>query len=150
MDVFYALLGLVILVLAGDALVRGAVNVSMRLGIPALIVSLTIVAVGTSAPELLISISAVLGQAPGIAIGNVVGSNIANVLLVLGVPALLVGMNVSQCDTRDSYLQMMFGTLLFVAFAFFAPITWAHGVVLVGVSFGVHGHIHPVGHPTTT
>ena len=78
-------LGLVILLLAGDALVRGAVNVSLRIGIPALIVSLTIVAFGTSAPELLISIEAALKNAPGIALGNVVGSNIANVLLVLGI-----------------------------------------------------------------
>ena len=63
-------LGLVILLLAGEAVVRGAVNLSLRLGVPALIVSLTIVAFGTSAPELLIAISAVLDDAPGIAMGN--------------------------------------------------------------------------------
>lgn len=133
MDIFYALLGLVILVLAGDSLVRGAVNVSQRLGIPALIVSLTIVAIGTSAPELLISISAVLSGAPGIAIGNVVGSNIANVLLVLGVPAMLVGLKVAKCDTRSSYVQMIFGTMLFAAFAYFSPITWIQGLILLSV-----------------
>ena len=82
-------LGLFILLIAGDWLVKGAVNLALRLGIPALIVSLTIVAFGTSAPELLISISAVIEDAPGLALGNVVGSNIANVLLVLGVPALI-------------------------------------------------------------
>ena len=75
-------LGLFILVGAGDVLVKGAVNLALRLGIPALIVSLTVVAFGTSAPELLISVKAVLEDAPGIALGNVVGSNIANVLLV--------------------------------------------------------------------
>ena len=74
--------GLVILLLAGDALVRGAVNLSLRVGIPALIVSLTIVAFGTSAPELLVGISAVLDGKPGLALGNVVGSNTANVLLL--------------------------------------------------------------------
>src|SRR6056297_4226120 len=74
-------LGLVILLLAGDALVKGAVNLSLRVGIPALIVSLTIVAFGTSAPELLISISALRDGVPGLALGNVVGSNTANVLL---------------------------------------------------------------------
>ena len=83
-----SVLGLVILLLAGDALVKGAVNLSLRLGVPALIVSLTIVAFGTSAPELLVSIKAVLDDSPGIALGNVVGSNTANILLVLGVPAL--------------------------------------------------------------
>ncbi len=133
MHILLALLGLVILVLAGDALVRGAVNVSLRLGIPALIVSLTIVAVGTSAPELLIAVSAVLGDAPGIAIGNVVGSNTANVLLVLGVPALLVGLNVANCDTRASYAQMMVGTILFIGVAFLAPIKWQHGLGLLGL-----------------
>ena len=80
-------LGLIILLLAGDALVKGAVNLSLRLGVPALIVSLTIVAFGTSAPELLISVSAILDDAPGLALGNVVGSNTANILLVLGIPA---------------------------------------------------------------
>ena len=68
-------LGLVILLLAGDALVKGAVNLSLRAGIPAFIVSLTIVAFGTSAPELLISVNAALDNDPGIALGNVVGSN---------------------------------------------------------------------------
>ena len=83
-------LGLLILLLAGDALVRGAVNLSLRMGVPALIVSLTIVAFGTSAPELLIAISAIKENAPGIALGNVVGSNTANILLVLGVAGLAV------------------------------------------------------------
>ena len=62
---------------------------SLRLGVPALIVSLTVIAFGTSAPELLIAIQAIEDEVAGIALGNVVGSNIANVLLVLGVPALL-------------------------------------------------------------
>ena len=65
LDLLLAALGLVILLLAGDALVRGAVNMSLRIGIPAMIVSLTIVAFGTSAPELLISVSAILDGAPG-------------------------------------------------------------------------------------
>ncbi|MEM7659128.1 MAG: sodium:calcium antiporter, partial [Bacteroidota bacterium] len=78
----YAAIGLVLLLVAGDLLVRGAVNLSLRVGIPALIVSLTIVAFGTSAPELLISISAIYDGVPGLALGNVVGSNVANVLLV--------------------------------------------------------------------
>ena len=95
-----SVLGLVILLLAGDALVKGAVNLSLRLGVPALIVSLTIVAFGTSAPELLVSIKAVLDDSPGIALGNVVGSNTANILLVRGVPALLATMHTSECSSR--------------------------------------------------
>lgn len=136
----YALLGLAILVLAGDSLVRGAVSLSQRLGIPALVVSLTIVAIGTSAPELLVSISAVLEHAPGIAIGNVVGSNTANILLVLGLPALLVGLDATECNTRASYAQMLVGTALFVAIVFLAPILWWHGLALVGLYLAFMAH----------
>src|SRR6056297_1732708 len=99
-------LGLLILLLAGDALVKGAVNLSLRVGIPALIVSLTIVAFGTSAPELLISINAVLDDKAGLALGNVVGSNTANVLLVLGVPAMISGLSASGCKCQKTYLFM--------------------------------------------
>ncbi|HGG06511.1 MAG TPA: calcium/sodium antiporter [Aliiroseovarius sp.] len=131
MDLFYASLGLVILLLSGDALVRGAVNVSLRLGVPALIVSLTIVAFGTSAPELLIAISAILDGVPGLAMGNVVGSNTANILLVLGVPALITGLDTGNCETRRNYLFMLAATLLFMGLAFFGAITWLQGLVLL-------------------
>ena len=131
MDWVYAGIGLVILLLAGDSLVKGAVNLSLRLGVPALIVSLTIVAFGTSAPELLISIQAIMDDVPGLALGNVVGSNTANVLLVLGVPALLATMHTSECDTRNSYLQMIAATGLFITLCFFGPFTWVSGVILL-------------------
>lgn len=131
MDFFYAILGLVILLLAGDSLVRGAVNLSLRLGVPALIVSLTVVAFGTSAPELLISVQAVHDHAPGLAIGNVVGSNIANVLLVLGVPALITGIRTADCDTRRDYLSMLVASVLFTALAARGRFGWIEGLVLL-------------------
>lgn len=124
-------LGLLILLLAGDALVKGAVNLSLRVGIPALIVSLTIVAFGTSAPELLISIKAALDGVPGIALGNVVGSNTANILMVLGVPALLATMHTSECDTRKSYVMMLAGSVLFIALAFTGVFKWWTALVLL-------------------
>lgn len=125
-------LGLLILLLAGDALVRGAVNLSLRIGVPALIVSLTIVAFGTSAPELLVAIKAVQENAPGIALGNVVGSNTANILLVLGIPALMTAIHTSQCNTRKTYLQMLAASVLFIALACFGTFTWFSGVILLG------------------
>ncbi|MGR3492308.1 MAG: calcium/sodium antiporter [Shimia sp.] len=131
LDWVYVVLGLVILLLAGDVLVKGAVNLALRLGIPALIVSLTIVAFGTSAPELLIAIQAVADGAPGLALGNVVGSNTANVLLVLGIPALIAAMDTSNCDTRKSYVYMLLGSLLFIALCFFGPLVWWHGIILL-------------------
>nr|WP_076448757.1 calcium/sodium antiporter [Roseivivax lentus] len=127
------LLGLAILLLAGDALVKGAVNLALRLGVPALIVSLTIVAFGTSAPELLISIKAALEGAPGIALGNVVGSNTANVLLVLGIPAMLAVMHTSSHDTRKSFWIMLAATFLFIGLAFRGVFDWIAGLILVGV-----------------
>ena len=131
MDWLLACLGLTILLLAGDSLVRGAVNLALRVGIPALIVSLTIVAFGTSAPELLIAIKAVFDNAPGIAMGNVVGSNTANVLLVLGFPALLAAMHTSECDTRKNYAYMLGGTLLFIALAFRGVFDFWAGIILL-------------------
>jgi cation:H+ antiporter len=125
-------LGLVILLLAGDVLVKGAVNLSLRLGIPALIVSLTIVAFGTSAPELLISIKSILDGVPGLAMGNVVGSNTANILLVLGVPAIISGLHAAS-DTRRTYIMMIAGTVLFIALAFVGPFTWWHGLILLSL-----------------
>ncbi|KIN62132.1 K+-dependent Na+/Ca+ exchanger related-protein [Sulfitobacter noctilucicola] len=125
-------LGLVILLLGGDALVKGAVNLSLRLGVPALIVSLTIVAFGTSAPELLISVKAILDGVPGLALGNVVGSNTANILLVLGIPALLATMHTSECNTRKTFNFMIAASVLFIALAFRGVIDWIAGLVLLG------------------
>jgi len=124
-------LGLLILLLAGDALVKGAVNLSLRMGIPALIVSLTIVAFGTSAPELLISIKAVLNDVSGLAMGNVVGSNTANILLVLGVPALLATMHTSECSTRKSFNHMIAATVLFILLAFRGVFDWVASIALL-------------------
>ncbi|WP_422032140.1 calcium/sodium antiporter [Roseovarius sp.] len=126
-------LGLLILLLAGDALVKGAVNLSLRVGIPALIVSLTIVAFGTSAPELLISLNAVLDDKPGLALGNVVGSNTANILLVLGVPALISGLHTSQCDTRKTYLFMIGASVIFIGLAFRGTFDVLSGAVLLAL-----------------
>ena len=124
-------LGLLILLLAGDSLVKGAVNLSLRLGVPALIVSLTIVAFGTSAPELLIAIQAVHEDAPGIALGNVVGSNTANILMVLGIPALLATMHTSECETRKTFNFMLAASILFIALAFRGVFDWIAAVALL-------------------
>lgn len=133
MDFLFAGIGLIILLLSGDLLVRGAVNSSLRLGVPALIVSLTVVAFGTSAPELLISVAAILDGAPGLALGNVVGSNTANILLVLGLPALISTLSTADCDTRKSYMTMVVASVIFIALAFMGPLTWVHGLILISM-----------------
>ncbi|MEM7210923.1 MAG: calcium/sodium antiporter [Pseudomonadota bacterium] len=131
MDLFYLIFGLAILVGAGDSLVRGAVAVSLRFGIPAIIVSATIVAIGTSAPELLIGIKAALEDAPGIALGNVVGSNIANVLLVLGVPAIIAPMAACGTDAHRNCYFMIAATVLFSGMVLTGTVSLLGGLVLV-------------------
>lgn len=131
LDLLQVLGGLVLLVVAGDALVRGAVNIALRLGIPSLIVGLTVVAFGTSAPELLVSVKAVVEHAPGIALGNVVGSNIANILLVLGIPAMISVIRAGEGHAQRSYLTMLAATILFMAIAFLGPVRWWHALILL-------------------
>jgi cation:H+ antiporter len=95
--------GLVLLALGGELLVRGAVGMAARLGISPLLAGLTIVGFGTSTPELATSVQAALAGAPGIAIGNVIGSNIANILFILGVSAVILPLAVNPASfTRDS------------------------------------------------
>ena len=95
--------GLVLLALGGELLVRGAVGMAARLGISPLLAGLTIVGFGTSTPELATSAQAAMAGSPGIAIGNVVGSNIANILFILGVSAVILPLSVNPASfSRDS------------------------------------------------
>ena len=130
---FFVVLGLVTLLLAGDFLVRAAVNLALRLGISVLVVSLTVVAFGTSAPELLIVLSAMADDAPGLAMGNIVGSNTANILLVLGLPALAAGLYTTGFDTKKAFIFMILATVLFIALAFMGPFSWWHGGLMLAV-----------------
>ena len=82
--------GLVLLALGGEFLVRGAVQVAERFGVSPLLIGLTLVGFGTSTPELVTSVQAALIGSPGIAVGNIVGSNLANILLILGLSAIVL------------------------------------------------------------
>lgn len=123
--------GITALLISGDFLVRGAVGVAERLGVPAIIIGLTVVAFGTSAPELVVSLQAASAGSPGIAIGNIVGSNIANILLVLGLPALIAA---TQCDDdgvmRNAF-YMLGASILFIALCHIGPLGWWHGIILL-------------------
>ena len=95
--------GLVLLALGGELLVRGAVGMAARLGISPLLAGLTIVGFGTSTPELATSVQAAMAGSPGIAVGNVVGSNIANILFILGLSAVILPLSVNpKSFRRDS------------------------------------------------
>lgn len=101
MELLLIVAGLTGLILGGEALVRGAAGLAARLGLSPLLIGLTVVGFGTSMPELLVSVDAAWRGVPAIAIGNVVGSNIANILLILGLSALLWPMAVSGGLRRD-------------------------------------------------
>ncbi|HHL42990.1 MAG TPA: calcium/sodium antiporter, partial [Hellea balneolensis] len=125
--------GVFILVISGDFLVRGAASLARKWGIPALIVGLTIVAFGTSAPELVVSVQAVLSGASELAIGNVIGSNIANVLLVLGLPALIVAIPTNISGVARNSAVAVVATLILMALMFIhSPLQIWQGAILFG------------------
>jgi cation:H+ antiporter len=117
-EIILVVLGLAILLLAGDALVRGAVSLAAAFKVPTLLVSLTIVAFGTSAPEMVVSVQAVLSGNEGIAIGNIVGSNIANVFLVLGLPAIIYPITTHVIGLRRHAAFMLAATFVFAGAAY--------------------------------
>lgn len=123
--------GLVLLVFAGDFLVRGAVSLAQRAGISTLIIGLTVVAFGTSAPELVVGIDAVLTGAPTLALGNVVGSNIANVLLVVGLPALIAPMTCTAPRLGRNLMIMLVATALFIGLAHGGSMGRQEGIILL-------------------
>ena len=133
LTVFLFALGLIGLVVGGDFLVKGAVGLARRVGISPLIIGLTIVAFGTSAPELVISLDAAFKGSGGLAVGNVVGSNIANVLLVLGLPALILPMTCDQDGVSRSIFFLLGVTLLFIWQMSDGTISRTDGLVLLAL-----------------
>lgn len=147
MSLLFALVtSLLFLLLFADLVVRGAVSIAMKFGVPPLLIGLTIVAFGTSAPELVISVQAAIDGLPGIALGNVVGSNVANVFLVLGVPAMFYPIATSQPGIRRNTFLMLASSVLFVVLCFKGQLVFEHGLLLFGliIAFLVYSGIRVV------
>ncbi len=106
--------GFAVLLASAEVFIRGAVSLAKILRLPPLVIGMTVVAIGTSAPELMVTLDAALVGAPGLAIGNLVGSNIANVLLVLGVSCLLSPIQGPESANRRDGVVLIAGTALFV------------------------------------
>lgn len=100
LSAFSILAGLILLIVGGELLVRGSVRVAERIGVSPLLIGLTLVGFGTSMPELVTSVQAALVGSPGIAVGNIVGSNVANILFILGISALIVPLGVHSSVLR--------------------------------------------------
>ena len=132
LDTWIPLLGgLVILVIGGELLVRGAVQAAERIGISPLVIGLTLVGFGTSMPELVTSVQAGLNGSPGIAYGNVVGSNLANILLIAGVSALICPILVARTALRRDALVMLIVAAGFAALAWALPFSRIVGAAFV-------------------
>ena len=116
MDVVLMLLGFVLLVVGGDFLVRASVALSLKLNISKMVIGLTVVSFATSLPELLVSLNAALNGSPSIAINTVVGSNIANIGLVLGITALIGTIYVDKTFYRFHWPALMLFSILFYYF----------------------------------
>ena len=123
--------GLFALFIGGDFLVKGAGGLAVRLGLSPMVIGLTVVGFGTSAPELLVSLNAALGGQPGIAIGNVVGSNIANTLLILGLAAVLAPITVAFAAIRRDLFWMAGATLALPVVLWSGGLGLIEGLVLV-------------------
>ncbi len=113
--------GLILLIIGGELLVRGAIRTAERLGVSPLLIGLTLVGFGTSAPEMVISVHAALSGSPGIAIGNFVGSSISNILLILGAAALLSPIAVSSAALSRDGMFVLITSALFAVVAFALP-----------------------------
>ena len=124
-------LGLVLLVVGGEALVRGAVSLAARLGVSPLLIGLTVVGFGTSTPELVTSLEAAFAGSPGIAVGNVVGSNTANILLILGTAAVIAPLAVSSHAFRRDGIALVLVTLAAIGAVLVGTLSRPVGLALV-------------------
>lgn len=122
--------GLALLLGGGECLVRGAVGLARSLGVPPLVIGLTVVAFGTSAPELVVSLQAALGGHPDIVLGNVVGSNNANVLLIAGAAAAIRPVAAEPGAVRRDGAALMAATLAFIGLCLLGELGFGAGLAL--------------------
>ena len=127
-------LGIYLLIKGGDGVVNGAIFIAKKAGLPPMVVGFTIVAFGTSLPELLVSVNANLKDYGGISIGNVVGSNIANILLILGVTAFMSPLVVQKNACTRDLILMLLATAVLVVVMYMGVITpWQGGLMLAAL-----------------
>ena len=131
MSYLYLIAGLLLLIAGGNYLVKGGVAVAKRFKVPTLIIGMTIVALGTSSPEFIVSLQSALQGHPEISIGNVVGSNIANIGLILGITALILPMAVNRTSVKIDVPFLIFCSLLFFTLAQDNLITRSEGLIFV-------------------
>ncbi|MEZ4938608.1 MAG: calcium/sodium antiporter [Crocinitomicaceae bacterium] len=130
MNIFLLIIGLATLIVGGDFLVKGAVGIAQKFKVSTLVIGMTVVSFGTSAPELIVSIKAALDGNPEIAIGNVIGSNIANIALVLAVTIMIFPIAVDRNSKIIDWPMMMFSSIIFYFFALNNEMEFYEGVIM--------------------
>ncbi len=137
---FLLLLGLAILLYGGKILVDGASAMAVKLGMSAGLIGMTVVAFGTSAPELLVSVNAALKGNADISIGNVIGSNIANIALVLGISGIFYPILIKRSHVRFDYVATLLVTVLFYGLSYNGIISLWEGMLLFGlfIAFNIY------------
>jgi len=124
--------GIAVLLAAAEVFIRGAVSLAKILRLPPLVIGMTVVAIGTSAPELMVTLDAVLTGAPGLALGNVIGSNIANVLLILGVSCLFSPIQGPDSVNKRDGIVLIAGSVMFALLCAQGQLSvWSGGALFV-------------------
>ena len=134
MDFLYIILGLIFLIVGGNLLLKAAVGLSLRLSIPKIVIGMTVVSLATSAPELIVSIRSALDGFPDLALGNVVGSNVANLALVLGITITLSRIDVEKSFYKTDWPVMMIASgMLFYFLLDDKKIDFNEGIIMVSM-----------------
>ena len=143
-DVTFVLIGFALLMLGGEALVQGATRISQSLSVSPLVVGFTVVAIGTSLPELAVAIEAIESGVPNIAVGGVLGSNVANVMLVLGAAAVLGAKSDSEIEVKRDSFAVVVATLFMAIFVYSGKVPLLGGVVMLTCLIGYYYYTYSV------
>ena len=130
-DMMLVIAGFVLLMLGGEFVVQGAVTIANRMRVSPLLVGFTVVAIGTSLPELAVALEAVGNDTPDIAVGGVLGSNVANVMLVLGTAAVLGAASDPGPGVRRDAIAVAVATVILLATVLIGKITWQFGIIML-------------------
>ena len=131
MEYLLLVIGFVILIYSGKYLIKGSTSIAYKFKVSKLVIGLTVVAFGTSAPELFVSVAAAIGGHPEISVGNVVGSNIINIALVLAVTSMIFPIPVRKSSVKYDWPFMMFSSLLFYVFILNGTLQFYEGLVFI-------------------
>ena len=143
-DVGFVLIGFALLMFGGEALVQGATRISQSLSVSPLVVGFTVVAIGTSLPELAVAIEAIESDVPNIAVGGVLGSNVANVMLVLGAAAVLGAKSDTEKGVNRDAMAVVVATLFMAIFVIFGEVPLLGGVVMLTCLIGYYYYTYSI------